>query len=61
MTERRKVLVQLDNLELGGAQINAVQLSAAVAQHGFDSLLIGPKDTLPARDRPCSTSRPTTG
>lgn len=47
MTEHRRVLVQLGNLELGGAQINAVQLSAAVAQHGFDSLLIGPRDTLP--------------
>ncbi|SDU50226.1 Glycosyltransferase involved in cell wall bisynthesis [Jiangella alkaliphila] len=46
--ERRRVLVQLDNLELGGAQINAVQLSAAVAEHGYDSLLIGPRDTLPA-------------
>lgn len=47
-TGRRRVLVQLDNLELGGAQINAVQLSAAVTEHGYDSLLIGPRDTLPA-------------
>lgn len=47
MTGRRRVLVQLDNLELGGAQINAVQLTAAVTQHGFDSLLIGPRSTLP--------------
>lgn len=47
-TRRRRVLVQLDNLELGGAQINAVQLSAAVAEHGYDSVLIGPRDTLPA-------------
>lgn len=47
-TRRRRVLVQLDNLELGGAQINAVQLTAAVAEHGYDSLVIGPADTLPA-------------
>ena len=47
MTEPRRVLVQLDNLELGGAQINAVQLAAAVAVHGYDSLLIGPRDTIP--------------
>ncbi|SIN90680.1 glycosyltransferase family protein [Agromyces cerinus] len=47
MNARPRVLVQLDNLELGGAQINAVQLSAAVSVHGFDSLLIGPEDTLP--------------
>ncbi|WP_116950090.1 glycosyltransferase family protein [Jiangella endophytica] len=47
-TRRPRVLVQLDNLELGGAQINAVQLSAAVAEHGYDSLLVGPRDTLPA-------------
>ncbi|TDD70936.1 glycosyltransferase [Jiangella aurantiaca] len=46
-THRRQVLVQLDNLELGGAQINAVQLSAAVAEHGYESLLVGPSDTLP--------------
>lgn len=47
MTGERRVLVQLDSLELGGAQINAVQLSAAVARHGFDSLLIGSKQSLP--------------
>ncbi|WP_421741997.1 glycosyltransferase family 4 protein [Cellulomonas sp.] len=44
----RRVLVQLDNLELGGTQINAVQISAAVAAHGYESLLIGPADTLPS-------------
>lgn len=49
MTARRRILVQLDNLELGGAQINAVQLSAAVAEHGFDTLLVGPEHTIPAQ------------
>lgn len=44
----RHVLVQLDSLELGGAQINAVQLSAAVRSLGWDSTLIGPRDSLPA-------------
>lgn len=43
----RRVLVQLDNLELGGAQINAVQLSAQMTGLGFESKLIGPKDTIP--------------
>lgn len=47
MIARRRVLVQLGSLELGGAQINAVQLSAAVAEHGYDSLLIGPRHTCP--------------
>lgn len=47
MNARPRVLVQLDNLELGGAQINAVQLSAGVAVHGYDSLLVGPEDTIP--------------
>lgn len=49
MNHSHRVLVQLDNLELGGAQINAVQLSAAVAEHGFDTLLVGPRHTMPAR------------
>lgn len=44
----RNVLVQLDSLELGGAQINAVQLSAAARSLGWGSTLIGPRDSLPA-------------
>lgn len=47
MTVHRRILVQLGSLELGGAQINAVQLTAAVAQHGYDSLLVGPRQTCP--------------
>ncbi|MCR2784994.1 MULTISPECIES: glycosyltransferase family 4 protein [unclassified Microbacterium] len=47
MTGRRRVLVELDNLELGGAQINAVQLSAGLTAAGYDSLLVGPRQTLP--------------
>lgn len=43
----RKVLVQLDSLELGGAQINAVQLSAAARSRGWESTLIGPRASLP--------------
>lgn len=43
----RNVLVQLDSLELGGAQINAVQLSAAARSRGWESTLIGPRDSLP--------------
>jgi glycosyltransferase involved in cell wall biosynthesis len=44
--KRHTVLVQVNNLSLGGTQINAVDLAAAVKEHGFDSLLIGPRDTL---------------
>jgi glycosyltransferase involved in cell wall biosynthesis len=42
-----KVLVQLNSLALGGTQINAVDFAAAVAAHGYESLLVGPADTLP--------------
>ncbi|OJV83396.1 MAG: hypothetical protein BGO37_08955 [Cellulomonas sp. 73-92] len=55
---RRRVLVHLNSLELGGTQINAVDFAAALAPLGFDSCLIGPRPTLPgpsvldvARDR----------
>lgn len=47
MTSPYRVLVALDHLELGGTQINAVQLSAAVRDHGYESLLVGPRHTLP--------------
>lgn len=43
----RTVLVQLHNLEMGGTQINAVDLAKAVEAYGFRSVLFGPLDTLP--------------
>ena len=42
-----RVLVQLNSLALGGTQINAVDFAAAVAAHGYESVLVGPADTLP--------------
>lgn len=42
-----RVLVQINSLALGGTQINAVDLAAAVREHGYESVLIGPTDTLP--------------
>ena len=43
----RRVLVQVNSLALGGTQINAVDLAAAVRHHGFESVVFGPTDTLP--------------
>jgi len=65
------VLVQLNSLGLGGTQINAVDLAAALRVYGYESVLIGPRDTLPqgpslidiARERGVrveSFTRPTT-
>jgi hypothetical protein len=42
-----KVLVQLNSLALGGSQINAVDLAAATAEHGYDCVLVGPKGSRP--------------
>lgn len=42
-----KVLVQLNNLALGGTQINAVDMAWALSARGYDSVLAGPVDTLP--------------
>lgn len=42
-----RVLVQINNLGIGGTQLNAVDLAAATAEWGYDSILVGPKDTLP--------------
>ena len=42
-----RVLVQVNSLALGGSQINAVDLAAATAQYGYDSLLVGPRGSLP--------------
>lgn len=42
-----RILVQINSLALGGTQINAVDLAAAVKKCGYESVLIGPTDTLP--------------
>jgi hypothetical protein len=38
----RKTLVQLNSLALGGSQIYAVDLAAATAAYGYQSVLVGP-------------------
>ena len=43
-----KVLVHLNNLELGGTQINAVDLAAQMRVRGVESILLGSRNTLPA-------------
>lgn len=45
---RHTVLVQLNSLSLGGTQINAVDFAARLTNYGYDSVLIGPRDTLPS-------------
>ncbi|MFB7891638.1 hypothetical protein ACFC1I_05520 [Microbacterium sp. NPDC056044] len=53
------MLVHLNSLELGGTQINAVDLAVQVRENGIESVLVGARDTLPegpslldiARDR----------
>ncbi|QEW00812.1 glycosyltransferase family 4 protein [Microbacterium caowuchunii] len=45
---RQKVLVQLNELGLRGTEISAVQFAAELRAHGYDSVLFGPADTLPA-------------
>jgi L-malate glycosyltransferase len=42
-----KVLVHLNTLELGGTQINAVDLAAQMRGLGVESILLGARDTLP--------------
>lgn len=42
-----KVLVQINSLALGGTQINAVDLAAEVMHYGYESVLVGPRDTIP--------------
>lgn len=42
-----KVLVQINSLALGGTQINAVDLAAELKKFGFESVLVGPRDTIP--------------
>lgn len=47
VARRRTVLVQLNSLAIGGTQINAVDFAVAVRPHGYDSILVGPRDTRP--------------
>jgi glycosyltransferase involved in cell wall biosynthesis len=44
---RRTVLVQLNSLELGGSQINAIDLAAALSAHGVATVLVGFRPSLP--------------
>ena len=41
------MLVQVNSLELGGTQLNALDLALAVREHGFESVIFGPDRTLP--------------
>lgn len=47
LRRRRTVLVQVNHLELGGSQINAVDLAAGVRELGYDAVLVGPADSRP--------------
>lgn len=47
MEKARTVLVQVNSLELGGTQINAIDLAKSVEVHGFRSVVFGPLNTLP--------------
>lgn len=42
-----RVLVLMNGLGLGGTEINAVQFAAQVREQGFESVLVGPADSLP--------------
>lgn len=46
MATARTVLVQVNHLELGGTQINAIDLAKAVEVHGFRCVLFGSLSTL---------------
>jgi glycosyltransferase involved in cell wall biosynthesis len=43
-----RILVQINNLGLGGTQLNAVDLAAATTDFGYESVLVAPRDTLPS-------------
>lgn len=43
-----RILVQINNLALGGTQLNAVDLAAATTDFGYESILVAPRDTLPS-------------
>lgn len=42
-----RVLVQINSLALGGTQLNAVDMARALRERGVESMLVGPRDTLP--------------
>ncbi len=42
-----RALVQVNSLALGGTQLNAVDMARALRSRGVESLVIGPRDTLP--------------
>lgn len=42
-----RALVQINSLALGGTQLNAVDMARTLRERGVESLLIGPRDTLP--------------
>jgi glycosyltransferase involved in cell wall biosynthesis len=44
----RTVLVQVNSLELGGTQLNAIDLATAVEPYGFSSVLFGPLESMPS-------------
>lgn len=48
MPPPRTVLVQLNSLELGGTQLNAIDMAKAVEAFGYESRVFGPLNTLPA-------------
>jgi glycosyltransferase involved in cell wall biosynthesis len=41
-----RVLVQTNDLRLGGTQINAIQFAAQVRERGYECLVIGPRNTI---------------
>jgi len=43
-----RVLAHIHHLELGGTQLNAVDFAWALRPHGFETILAGPRDTIPA-------------
>lgn len=42
-----RVLVQLNSLGLGGTQLNALDLAVEVKRWGYESVLVGPAETIP--------------
>lgn len=42
-----RVLVQINSLALGGTQLNAVDFAVHLKRFGYQSVLVGPRDTLP--------------
>lgn len=50
MTDRRlKVLVKINDLILGGCQLNALDFALEARRHGVDTTLVGYRETLPHR------------